>query len=304
MAWQLDAVARSEQYADYYFPFEQMNGVNVGLVSALTVSHPVANAADAENYLARLGQVGARIDESLDEARRLADAGLIPPRFILRSTIDQMRQFVAPPPADNPYVTVLAERMAASGIPEARRKTIRTAAERLVAGGVYPAWRKAIAFLETLTDRASDEAGLWRFDGGAEAYADALRTFTTTRLTADEIHDIGLREVARLEAEMESVLARLGRREGSLQARIERLKTDLRYPQTDEGRSAIMADVERFLRDAERAPRRSSTGGRWRRSSRCPIRGSGKRTLPRATRRHRPTDRGPARFRFRSGPSG
>ena len=251
MAWQLDAVVRSEQYADYYFPFEQMNGVNVGLVSALTVSHPVAEPADAESYLARLGQVPARMDESLAEARRLADAGLIPPRFILRSTTDQMRQFVAPPAARNPFVTVLAERMAMAGIPETRREALRAAAEALVAGEIYPAWRQVIAFLETLIARASDQAGLWRFARGAEAYADALRTFTTTSLTADEIHDIGLREVARLEGEMESVLAQLGRREGSLQARIEQLEKDLGYPLTDEGRKAIMTDVERFVRDAE-----------------------------------------------------
>jgi uncharacterized protein (DUF885 family) len=167
MAWQLDAVVRSEPYADYYFPFEQMNGVNVGLVTTLTVSHPVANAGDADNYLARLGQVPARMEEALAEARRLADEGLIPPRFILRATIEQMRQFIAPPPARNPYVTVLAERMAVAAIPEAQRTALQAAAEALVARAILPAWRKAIAFLETLTDRASEEAGLWRFPRGA-----------------------------------------------------------------------------------------------------------------------------------------
>ena len=134
MRWQLESFVRADRYNDYFFPFEQFGGVNVGLVSLLTVSHPIATEADAENYVARLGQVAPRLDEAIAEARRLAELGFVPPRFILRATLAQMQQFVATPPAQNPFVASFASRMAAApGIPEARRPAFAAEAERMVA---------------------------------------------------------------------------------------------------------------------------------------------------------------------------
>jgi len=251
--WQLDTVVRGDAYLDYAFPLEQFGGVNVSLVTALTVSHPVRSARDADNYLARLGQVSARMAEAVAEARRLEAAGVLPPRFILRATIAQMQRFIAPAPAENPFVTTLDERLAA--VPEVtpgRRAALVVDAARLVETQVYPAWRAAIDFLTNQMARASDDAGLWRFPRGAEAYAYHLRRHTTTTLTADEIHAIGLREVARIEAEMDAILRRLGRMEGSVNARVERLRKDLGYPLTEEGRSAVLSDIDRLMRDAER----------------------------------------------------
>jgi uncharacterized protein (DUF885 family) len=100
--------------------------------------------------------------------------------------------------------------------------------------------------------RATDEAGLWRFKSGSNAYAYALRRFTTTNLTAEQVHQIGLREVARIEAEMDTIFRRLGRSEGPLQNRIDTLKKDLGYPLTEQGRELIMADVNQILRDAQK----------------------------------------------------
>jgi uncharacterized protein (DUF885 family) len=193
------------------------------------------------------------MNEAIAVADRLIGRGFIPPRFIVRATIVQMQQFVGPPPGENPFVTAFSARMAAiKDIPAARREELRAQAERVVGAEVYPAWKKAIALLEPLEARATDDAGLWRFKGGPDAYAYHLRRFTTTRLTPDEIHEIGLREVARIESEMDLILRRLGRTNGSVKERVEQLKKDLSYPNDQEGRRLIMTDVERFMRDAER----------------------------------------------------
>ena len=253
MQWQLDTIVREKPYFDYSFPLEQFNGANVSLVNTLTVVHPVLTEKDAANYLARLGQAATRMDEAVAEARRRAAKGMLPPRFVLHATIAQMKGFIAPPPGANPFVTVLAERMGrVKSIPEAKREEFRAAAEKIAAAQVYPAWQRAIAFLEPLVDQATDDAGLWRLKGGAAAYAFNLRRFTTTGLSGDEIHQIGLQQVARIEKEMDGLLRRLGRTEGSVKDRIARLREDLRYPNTEEGRKLIMAEVERILRDAER----------------------------------------------------
>lgn len=253
MEWQLEATIEGEKYLDYFFPFEQFNGINVGLVSTLTISHPIASEADAVNYLARLHQVDARMNEGLVDARRLAGVRMAPPRFILRTTLAQMRQFAETSAAANPFVATLAERLATlPGVSASRRAELVREAEGIVANEIYPAWRRVIAFLEPIENRATDDAGLWRLDGGAQAYAYNLRRFTTTALSADEIHQVGLRMVDEIQKEMDAILRTLGRTDGSVRDRIRRLERDLAYPLTDEGRARIMTDIDGMMRDAER----------------------------------------------------
>jgi len=256
MEWQLNTIVREEPYLDYSFPLNQFNGINVNMVEALTVRHPLSNERDAMNYVAALGQAGMRMEEAIAEARALAAKNLIPPRFIIQATLTQMRQFIATTPAQNPFVTTFEQRMTAvKTISEQRRTAFKNEAAEIVRSQVYPAWQKAIGFLEPLQARVNDDAGLWRFKGGAEAYSYFLHRYTTTDLTPDQIHEIGLREVTRIEKEMDGILRQLGRTDGSIKDRVEKLKADLGYPKTEEGRTLIMAEVERILRDAEKRSR-------------------------------------------------
>lgn len=252
LRWQLDTTIGEEPYLDYSFPLQQMNGVNVGVVEGLTVAHPLASDRDAVNYLAALGQVEARMEEAIAKSRRLAAKAVIPPTFILNATIKQLRSFTDNAPAQNPFVVTLAQKMdGVTAMSAARRSELRAEAEKIVRAQVYPVWRKAIAELESQLPRSSNDAGLWRLEGGGAAYAYFLRRFTTTSLSGEQIHEIGLREVARLEKEMDAILRSLGRTDGPLNARIAALKKDLGYPITEEGRTSIMAEVNRILRDAQ-----------------------------------------------------
>ena len=101
-------------------------------------------------------------------------------------------------------------------------------------------------------DAATDDAGLWRFKDGAAIYAHKLKQFTTTNMTATEIHDLGLREVRRIEGDMDAILRKLGRTEGTVKQRMEKLAADLSYPNTSEGRTRIMADIDAMIRDADK----------------------------------------------------
>jgi uncharacterized protein (DUF885 family) len=255
MQWQLDIVAREEPYLDYSFPLQQMNGANVNLVEVLTVRHPLLTEHDAENYVAALGQVAARLDEATAEARRIAGKNIVPPRFILQATIKQMQGFVDPSPGQNPFVTVFAEKMAAvKSLPAARREDLRAQAEKIVATEIYPAWKRGSALLESQLARATDNAGIDGLKGGSAAYAYDLQRFTTTNLTPDQIHQIGLKRVAEIEAQMDALLRRLGRTQGSVTARVEKLKLDMQYPNptSEESRSQIMRDADAIIRDAEK----------------------------------------------------
>lgn len=255
MDWQLDMVVRQEPYLDYTFPLEQMNGTNVQLVEALTIRHPLLTERDAENYVAALGQAGTRMDEAVEDARRLAAKKIIPPLFILTATIRQMLAFVDTAPGRNPFVAALVDRMAGiKAMADGRREQLGAEAEKVVAARIYPAWKRGIAVLKAQCASATDDAGLWRFKDGADIYADALARFTTTKLTANEIHELGLAQVKLLETEMDGFLRRLGRTDGSVNDRIEKLKLDLQYsnPASDESRVQIMRDIDGIIDDAER----------------------------------------------------
>ncbi|MCK7594005.1 DUF885 domain-containing protein [Pseudomarimonas salicorniae] len=253
MDWQLEALVARERFADYSFPLNQFSGANVRLPSLLTVVHPLTEPGDAERYLARLEQFDQRMGEAVERSLEQGAAGILPPRFILDATIAQMERFVDGPAAENPLVATFSQRLGrVEGLDETARLELVARAEQLVTDEVYPAWRLAIETLRGQRDSATDDAGLWRFPEGEAAYANALHQFTTTRLSAQEIHDIGLREVARIEGEMDAILRGLGRERGSVAERVAQLRRDLGYSDDASGRAAIMADIETMIRDAER----------------------------------------------------
>jgi len=254
MQWQLRVVSDEDFYLDYTFPLEQMNGANVDLVDNLIVGHSVLTEKDADNYLAALKQASTRLDEAVAESRRLAGKGIIPPRFILEVTIDQMKDFIDPAPGDNAFVTAFAQKMdSISEMTPDKRAELRSKAEKIVVNRIYPAWKKAITQLEGQIPQSANDAGLWRLKGGDAAYAYFLRKYTTTNLTPEQIHEIGLREVARIEGEMDSILRRLGHTQGSIQERLLKVAATQEYanPDSDASRAQIMLDIEAILRDAE-----------------------------------------------------
>jgi uncharacterized protein (DUF885 family) len=253
MRLQLQTIVDEEPFLDYQFPLEQMNGANVDLPDALTVTHPLASEQDARSYVSRLGQVAERMREAIAEAGRLEAAGFLPPRFIVETTIAQMEQFVEPAPEENPLVTTLATKAAAvTGIGEPLRDSLVRDAARIVSADVYPAWREAIATLRRQLPATTNAAGIGRLPGGDEAYGYALARYTTTDLSAEEIHAIGLREVARIEAEMDTLLEEVGLAEGTIAERVAELKRRLAYSVDAEGRARIMSDIEDILADALR----------------------------------------------------
>ena len=258
MQWQLETIVAGEAFLDYNFPLDQFNGANVGLVEALTLRHPLVKPADASNYVARMKLIGTRMDEAIGEARQLVSRKMLPPRFIVQTTLTQMRSFSDVAPAQNPLVTAFAQRIQSiEGLSSAQRSELQGQVTRIVTDQVYPSWRRGIALLEGILPNTTDDAGLWRFPGGGDAYAYALGRFTTTKLTAEEIHQIGLQQVARIEGEMDTIFRKLGRTEGTVAERAKKLRADLSYPDptSDSSRAAIMQDIDAMLADAlKRSP--------------------------------------------------
>lgn len=252
MRWSLANTIAGEPFEDHSFVFSQFSGAHIALVNFMTQTHPMRRAADLDSYLARLAQVAARMDEATARAREAAARALIPPRFILERAQGQVDAFLKPAPAQNVFVTSLAQRSARLDdlTPQARAAAVAKAT-RIVAEQIVPAYTRTRAFLAQLHPRTTDEAGISRLPDGAAAYQQALANYTGTTLTAAEIHAIGLREVARIEAEMDRHLRQLGFTEGGIEERMRALDKTFQPPAEPDPRPALLVRYTGMVRDAE-----------------------------------------------------
>lgn len=251
-AWQLENFVKNDEFNDYSFFFDQMTGLHVGLVSVLSQAHPVRNARDIENYLARLELVAGVMDDATAQTKAQGERGFLMPKFILTAVIGQFERFLADDAPKNVLTTSLEERAAklTTLSPEDRTRLV-AAAEKIVADSVIPAFRRAQAQLQAQMPNATDDAGLWRLPGGDRAYAQALHTFTTTDMTAEQIHEIGLAEVARIEGEMDGLFRELGYATGTNNERFRQLFLD-QQPKDADPRARLLAEYTAIVADAEK----------------------------------------------------
>ena len=252
--WSLEDVVKLAEFPHYRYVFDQFNGFQLDLINALTQSHPIRRARDVENYLARLTLVAARVDEAIAEARAAQAAGVLPPRVIIQRMIEQLDGFLKTPARENVFVTTLGTRIASMKEPVSDdvRASSMSAAEKTVADSIIPAYQRIRALLQEQRPKATDDAGVWRLPRGADYYAAQLATYTNTRLTADEIHAIGLREVARIEGEMDTILRQLGYTNGTVNERYRQLEAAVQPKGPGDPRPQILADAEKWVRDAEK----------------------------------------------------
>ena len=253
LRWSLQSTLAAEPFEDHGFVFNQLGGPQVRIVNFMTQTHPLRNAADVQSYLVRLAQVADRLDESIARAKAAVAQGLLPPRFILERSRTQVQSFMRPAPLENDFVAALARRTESlDGITaEARQKSITAAADE-VRTSILPAYGRVLAFLDNIAPNTNANAGWWRLPNGAAGYAQALANYTTTTLSANEIHALGLREVARIEREMDTVLKKTGRLEGSVELRMTALRLALQPPAEPDPRPALIAQFADMVRDNQR----------------------------------------------------
>lgn len=175
----------------------------------LAVSSPMSSRADAENWLKRLAGAGTYYDDQIANSRRGVKTGWVQPRPIAEIALTQARKAAAAPAEGDQAVTVL-DQLPAS-IPAAERAAFRARAVTLVRTVLRPAQQRYATFMEKEYLPASRASlGASSMPGGKAYYAWLVRRYTTTSLTPDEVHEIGLKEVARIRAEMDAVRAEAG----------------------------------------------------------------------------------------------
>jgi uncharacterized protein (DUF885 family) len=252
LQWQLGDAIRMATVVDQRFVFDQFRGQHVALVNFLSQVHPMRTRRDVDNYLARLRRVAPVLDDGIAVARARAAKGTIPPKFILTATIEGIDRFLAAAPADNVLVSSLAARSKSiEGFGQEDRAAALAAAQEVLGGAIQPAFLRIRALLADELPLATDDAGLWRLPRGTEAYAAALHVNTTTELSAEKIHELGLREVARIEGEMDRQLRALGHADGTVAERFKELEKSVQPAAQPDPRAVLIQEQERILRDAE-----------------------------------------------------
>lgn len=224
----------------------QISGPQLSIPRVMQTQQPIAGAADAEAYLARLAGVEDALKQTRNALSNDAYAGVTPPKFALQKIAASLRGFISTPPAQNSFVTVFARKLeAVPDIDAAARADFVARAEDLVKTSVYPGYTALAETVEELIPAASDDAGVWRLPDGPKYYQLALDGYGAEGRTADEIHELGLSEVKRITAEMDTILRAQGYTEGTVAQRYAALGKEERftYPNTDEGRAQILADA-------------------------------------------------------------
>ncbi len=208
----------------------------------LDSDHPVRDAADADAYMARLEAMPAALDGELERIRSAAGMGVIPPAFLLAKAIPQMEASLADAKSGGSLVDSLTRRTGQAGIAgnwDARARALAT-------GPYAAALERQLAELKRQATLAKDDAGMWAQPRGDEWYAWGLRASTTTTMTPDEIHEMGLTQLDEIHGRMDPILRDLGYTTGSVGDRMTALAEDPRFKfaEGDEGRAQIMAFIE------------------------------------------------------------
>lgn len=243
------------QYHNY--PLNQLFGLQGEMPTFLATQHNVANLKDAENYIARLDKISLAFDQAQQGLDKRESLNIIPPKFVIEKVLLQMRDFAGAPAKQNVLYTSLESKLgkvSKQEINDEQRAKILRDAEASISSKVYPAYRKFITYYEKLQPRAIGDNGVWALTEGEAYYQWAIKQNTTTDMTADEVHQLGLSEVARIEAEMDAILKGEGLTEGSIGQRVDEIsrRPDQLYPDTDAGREQILKDFQSMIDEIDK----------------------------------------------------
>lgn len=234
------------------YPVNQMFGTHSSIPSFLINQHLIADAEEAKAYIARVKAVPEVIDDLIADLNLRADKGIIAPKFVFAHSIRDSQNIIvgigAESDEENPLVADFKAKLDKLQLDESVEQALVTELNSALLMQFAPAYSNLIATLEQLDKRAEGNFGAWKLPDGAAYYSNALKRITTTDLSADEIHELGLSEVERIHNEMRAIMQQV-EFEGELQDFFDFMRTDPQFylPNSDEGRAAYMAEADRLI---------------------------------------------------------
>jgi uncharacterized protein (DUF885 family) len=245
--------ARSEgayKYNDYGYVFDQMNGAQSQIPAFLINIHRIDTKSDARAYVNRLYGIGPAMAEAVGQAKTRAAKGIMPPKWVYPYVINDARNVITGAPfgdgSDAPLYADFKAKVAKLNISQIEKDLLIADAAQALNSAVKPAYEALIAEMTAQEKVAGTDDGVWRFPDGAGYYAERLSNYTTTNMTPDQIHNLGLAQVARIHKEMGVVQKKMGVK-GDLQAFFKYMRTEPKFyaPETAEGRALYLSETQK-----------------------------------------------------------
>ncbi len=243
-AWLMDDMIRKMSFAHSSYRVNQIGGIMINTPQFLTDVHRIINEKSMERYIARLHEFARVIEEVKVRIMNDRDNGVVPPDFVINGALRGMRSFIDGGLDKNPLFSSLPRRLEKlDTMTEARKQELIEQAGHVIAAEIIPRYVGMIELFVSLLPLSDHTAGIWRIPQGEQIYAARLKSFTTTNMSAEELHRLGLREVARISEEMENILTGEGITEGSVSYRLRQLMDipEYHFEDSDEGRAEQIA---------------------------------------------------------------
>lgn len=257
MHWLLSLGVRgAKDFLDHGYAFSQLDGLHVRFPDVMVNYHLVERASDARDYIARARKIGGALDDLAATADEMEKRGFTIPRFILEKVEKDTRAFADKPVKESTLYTDLRDKLEKLEVPAEERAALVAELEDVLTKETLPGYRRFADHVAAMIPRAPMDAGVWHFPKGAEFYQYCVEQNTSTTRTPDELHQVGLTEVARIEGEIRALLAADGRTISStvtIGDALRRIAADPAqlFPDTPEGKKLIIARYETIAREAE-----------------------------------------------------
>jgi uncharacterized protein (DUF885 family) len=242
------------------YPVNQMGGMHAEIPAFMINMHTISNSKEAEDYISRLNGIAPLFDQLLTNMKKREEMKIIPPKFVFPLVLDDCRNIISGAPFEkskeqNPLLEDFSKKVNELKDLDAGAKTalIEKANTALITS-VKPAYQKLMDYWQELEKKATDEDGVWKLPDGNTFYDAALKQTTTTDLTADQIHEIGLAEVARIHDEMRVIMKKVNFKSDDLREFFDFMRSDKQfyYPNTAEGKEAYRVKAVKLIDDMKK----------------------------------------------------
>ena len=242
------------------YPVNQMGGMHTEIPAFLINIHTINNKAEAEAYISRISGISSLFDQLLVNLKIREAKNIIPPKFVFPLVKNDCKNLLSGAPfekskSSNALLEDFTTKVnALKEIDDATKKELISKASQALLMSVKPAYEKLMVYWDQLEKKATDDDGAWKFPDGDAFYDAALKLTTTTNLTAEEIHEIGLKEVARIHSEMKEIMKKVNFKNDNLNDFFDFMRTDKQfyYPNTAEGKEAYRVKAVKIIDDMKK----------------------------------------------------
>ena len=247
-------IERFERFRYHNYPFNQISGNHLNLVEFMTDTHPVRNENEAKDYIERVKLFDDSLKANLIWLEEQKKLGIFAPKFVFDHVIRQLEEMIEYEDSENPLVQVFSKKINDIGISQEKKNELLIELSSTIDLEVRPGFKLILGYMLDNYENANKYHGVWSLPDGNDFYALRLKSYTTTDYSAEQIHQIGLSEVARIENRMRDIFLELGY---EINKPIGEMMNDLNedprflYADTPERKEIVIRDYNKMVKEAE-----------------------------------------------------